>query len=292
MPFILIDTPKYFTTITTIHEDPDLVQKAIAKRSSVFHSAFFIDSEAMPDDGDFFDKHYQHLLVIEKESNEVVGGYRFIHTEEALKRFGLDGFYTHTIFNYTEDFLDYIGQSFELGGMFICEKYQKNGIVLNLLWASIAKHLTENTHLQYCFGALSLPSNIDLNALIWIAIFCKTHYVNGDIEQKVQARYPAHVQLLDNNSPPSLNNLEIDLNCKKLLRLTTPAASYTNFRQLNLAFQTHFQKKYPFPTLLRNYEKLNVQFSVFGKDPSIFNTTDIFVSTRSCNFSRFSKVFP
>lgn len=272
----LIDTPDYFTTITTIKEDSTLIQKAIEKRSLLFQSTFEENPKAMLDDRDSFDNYYQHLLVIKKEGKEVVAGYRFAHTEEILKKFGLNGFYTYKIFDYTEEFFNYIGPSLEFGRMFICNEYQKKCIVFKLLWASIAKYLIDNINLKYFYGSLSLPYNIDLNALLWIAIFCKTHYFDADVAQKIKARCPCHIQLYDKN----LFSYSIDLNSKYIINLKNPALLHTNFRQLNLAFKTHFQKNYSFPTLLRNYEKLGSRFSVFGKNLFMFNSNDIFVTTR------------
>lgn len=275
----LIDTSNYFTIITTIKEDPNLVQRAIEKRSLLFQRTFKENQNTICEDKDLFDNYYQHLLVIKKEGEEVVAGYRFAYTEEILNKFGLNGFYTYKIFDYTEEFFKYIGPSLEFGRMFICDAYQKKGIVFKLLWQSIAKYLFNNKRLRYFYGSLSLPSNFDLNALIWIAIFCKTHRFDIDIEQKITARYPCHIQLLDKNLCFSLSDKEIDLNSKDLLNLTSAFLNYTSFRELNLAFEMHYQKKYPFPTLLRNYEKLGAHFSVFGKNPCLFNSSDIFVTT-------------
>ena len=72
-----IDTSNYFTMITTIKEGPQWIQKAIEVRSLLFQRTYKENPKALCEDRDLFDDYYQHLLVIKKEGEEVVAGYRF-----------------------------------------------------------------------------------------------------------------------------------------------------------------------------------------------------------------------
>jgi putative hemolysin len=104
-------------------------------------------------DSDEYDDQCDHLLVIERESEKVIGTYRMQTYEIARKH---HGFYTENEFNiYTlpDKILD---KSVELGRACIA-KAHRNGRVLFLLWKGIAEYM-KLTSTRYLFGCCSLTS--------------------------------------------------------------------------------------------------------------------------------------
>jgi putative hemolysin len=70
-------------------------------------------------DLDRFDDYYLHLFVWNREKQEVVGAYRLGRTDVIVKRLGLHGLYTSTLFHYRKKLLDRINPALEMGRSFV-----------------------------------------------------------------------------------------------------------------------------------------------------------------------------
>jgi putative hemolysin len=104
-------------------------------------------------DEDEFDSTCHHLIVVEKETNNVVGTYRLRTGEMANIA---HGFYTETEFDLSLLPTEVIKDAVEIGRACI-ERNHRNARVLFLLWKGLAMYLTE-TKKRYMFGCCSLMS--------------------------------------------------------------------------------------------------------------------------------------
>jgi putative hemolysin len=104
-------------------------------------------------DEDEFDHTSHHLLVIQKDTNEVVGTYRLRTYEMAQSR---HGFYTEQEFDLANLPEEVLQQSVEIGRACIDRNY-RNTKVLFLLWKGLAMY-TLFTKKRYLFGCCSLFS--------------------------------------------------------------------------------------------------------------------------------------
>ena len=100
-------------------------------------------------DIDEFDHVCDHLIIKDRESNEVVGTYRI------LCSLYTDSFYSEGEFQIT-DFLNVKGVKLELGRACI-DSNHRNGHVIDLLWKGIAKY-TNVTDADYLFGCSSVKT--------------------------------------------------------------------------------------------------------------------------------------
>ncbi|MHC6801353.1 lysophospholipid acyltransferase family protein, partial [Vibrio antiquarius] len=89
-------------------------------------------------DIDHFDHDYLHLFVWDRENQCMVGAYRLGLVDQLLAKYGVEGLYSRTLFNYDQRFLDQMGKSIEMGRSVIAEQYQKSMSALLLLWKGIA----------------------------------------------------------------------------------------------------------------------------------------------------------
>jgi hypothetical protein len=112
-------------------------------------------------DLDRFDEHYWHLFAWDGRRRCIAGGYRLALTDEIVRRRGVEGLYTRTLFEYDERLLAGIGPALELGRSFVCEEWQRSFAPLLALWRGIGAFLVRHPECRGVFGAVSISSRYD-----------------------------------------------------------------------------------------------------------------------------------
>jgi putative hemolysin len=104
-------------------------------------------------DEDKYDKFCDHLIVIDKAGNKIVGTYRLLLGQKANKI----GFYSERFFN-IENIKKLAGdkEMLELGRSCIHRDY-RDRLVINLLWNGISKYIKEQ-NVRFAFGSVRLGS--------------------------------------------------------------------------------------------------------------------------------------
>lgn len=110
-------------------------------------------------DLDDFDSYYWHLLLWGKEKQELVGAYRAGDTDEIIRRHGIKGLYTHSLFRYDVQLFLKIGSALELGRSFVRLEYQRQYAPLLLLWKGIARFVALHPQIPVLFGAVSISND-------------------------------------------------------------------------------------------------------------------------------------
>lgn len=106
-------------------------------------------------DVDNFDKHYKHIVLWDDEELEIVGAYRIGEANFIKEKFGNEGFYSNTLFEFGKDFEPYLKDSIELGRSFVQPKYWGTR-ALDYLWQGIGAYLHKNPNIRYMYGSVSL----------------------------------------------------------------------------------------------------------------------------------------
>ncbi|AFH49224.1 Putative hemolysin [Ignavibacterium album JCM 16511] len=114
-------------------------------------------------DSDKFDKHYKHIVLWDDIQLEIVGSYRFVEGNFIMDNFGVEGFYSSTLFKFDNGIKPYLLNAIELGRSFIQSKYW-NSMALDYLWQGIGKYLTTNHKIRYLFGPVSMSNNYSSEA--------------------------------------------------------------------------------------------------------------------------------
>ena len=101
-------------------------------------------------DTDAYDQSCDHLIVIDKDKDTVVGTYRLSLSRKINKDLG---FYSEKLFEISR-IKKINGNIMELGRSCVHKDY-RDQLVINLLWSGIAKYIKDN-NIRYLFGSVRL----------------------------------------------------------------------------------------------------------------------------------------
>lgn len=142
-------------------------------------------------DNDCFDVHYKHLFLWDNEEKQIAGGYRIGVTAEIIKEKGLNGLYSHSLFEYNQKFIEEMGSTIELGRSFVTEKYQRHPQALDVLWKGIGRFVAQNPQYHTLFGCVSISRQYSAMGSALLTQTFLSHYgVNHKMKKKVKARKP------------------------------------------------------------------------------------------------------
>lgn len=208
-------------------------------------------------DLDRFDKYYQHIILWDDKSLEVVGSYRIGIGKEIISYFGKNGFYSSSLFNLEESKIDLL-KSIELGRSFIHPRYW-NSNALDSLWQGIGAFLRKYEEIEYLFGPVSISARFPDAAKELIVFYYKKWFGANNI-----------------NSVSGVN--EFIINHSRLEELTnfySGQSSQADFLILKKALKLH---GLTVPPLLKNYTELTdyggSKFLCFNIDDSFGSCID------------------
>jgi putative hemolysin len=145
-----------------VAETPTEVRAAQRLRYEVFAGELGarLDSPEPGLDVDGFDQHCDHLIVVEEGSGEVVGTYRMLPPGRSLSRYSAGEFDISA--------LDAIDGNLVETGRSCVHPAHRDGTVINLMWAGIARylHLTGRRWLAGC-ASVSLADGGTTAAGVW-----------------------------------------------------------------------------------------------------------------------------
>jgi len=153
-PFIL-------KTVTTSEE----LKEALRLRYQVFHREMIGKTKPHGIDVDEFDFICDHLIIIDKKSQKIVGTYRLNCSLYS------NSFYSANEFNLRK-ILEQPGTKLELGRACIAKDFRR-GFVISLLWRGIAEYM-QATQASLVFGCASIKTESPRQAAL---IY---HYFAGD----------------------------------------------------------------------------------------------------------------
>ena len=147
------------------------------------------------DEFDTCDNCYKQLIVWNPESQEIIGGYRYLMGDEwEYDEHGQPILATSHMFRFSDKFIkEYAPYTIELGRSFVTPEYQsskmgaKSLFALDNLWDGLGALMVINPRMKYYFGKMTMyPSYIRFGRDM-ILYFLKKHF--GDSEGLV---YPMH----------------------------------------------------------------------------------------------------
>lgn len=108
-------------------------------------------------DLDKFDIYYSHIVLWDDKDLEIVGAYRVGEGPKIMAELGVEGFYTHTLFDMLPEFVELLPYSIELGRSFVQPRYWGQHS-LEYLWYGIGAYLREQPDIKYLFGPVSISN--------------------------------------------------------------------------------------------------------------------------------------
>lgn len=162
-------------------------------------------------DLDAFDRHYEHLLVWNREKREVAGAYRLATTDQILKRIGKRGMYTSTLFHLHPNFYEALGPAIELGRSFVRAEYQKSYLPLLLLWKGLGHYVAANPQYRILFGPVSISKDYTPSSRTLMAEYLKSQSSSQDLAAYIKPRRPFRAQGLSGCDPRTFGTLVSNL---------------------------------------------------------------------------------
>jgi hypothetical protein len=166
--------------IVNHHNSPNTTKEIGRLREITFRAAG--GGTGKPCDLDDFDTRpeafYSQLIVWAPESKEIIGGYRFIKCNEALKSETSSNLATSNLFHFSDQFIqDYMPNTIELGRSFVQPNFQpskgsRKGIFsLDNLWDGLGALVVDEPDIKYFFGKVTMYLDFDKTARNYILSF-------------------------------------------------------------------------------------------------------------------------
>ena len=147
------------------------------------------EGSGRPIDVDRFDETYAQLVLWNAERREVVGGYRVGVVGELVRREGLAGLYTSTLFEFSPRLVAELGDAVELGRSYVRSEYQRQALPLSLLWRGIAHFLLRHG-CRRMFGPVSISNDYRSMSKELIIAFLERHRLAVPFAPLARPRHP------------------------------------------------------------------------------------------------------
>lgn len=142
-------------------------------------------------DLDEYDRTYRHLILWDEKELEIVGSYRIGEASKIIKKQGVSGLYSNTLFEYDQSLMPYLENAIELGRSFIQPRYWGKRS-LDYLWYGIGAYLKQNPDIRYMYGPVSLSASYPEKAKKLISGFYSQLF--GSEQPFARARTPFKVK--------------------------------------------------------------------------------------------------
>jgi putative hemolysin len=207
-------------------------------------------------DLDWYDEHYMHLFIWNRERRELVGAYRLGRTDNILKKFGAEGLYTTTLFKMKKSLLDEISPALEMGRSFIRPEYQRSFAPLLLLWKGIGHYVHRYPKYKLLFGPVSISNDYETSSRQLMVTFLKIHNFMPELAKKVKPVTPF--------KPKRKYTMESTGKDPVLLDIDDVSEMISEIEE----------DKKGVPILLKQYLKLGGKLLGFNVDPSFADALD------------------
>lgn len=165
--------------LKTISTTDELIA-ALRLRYQVFHREMIGKTKATGVDVDEFDFICDHLIIIEKKSNTIIGTYRLNCSGFSQNFYSANEFSLRRI-------LEQPGRKIELGRACI-EKNFRKGLVISLLWRGIAEYM-QKTNAELLFGCASIKVTDPRQAALLYRHFEQRNLISSEFLAPPTHRY-------------------------------------------------------------------------------------------------------
>jgi hypothetical protein len=207
-------------------------------------------------DLDEHDLYYLQLIIWDREQKKIAGGYRLGLGDSIFKRYGANGFYTHSLFKMKPGFFPILQQSVELGRTYVTAEYQRHRLPLFLLWKGILHFLLANPKYRYLLGPVSISKDYSDASKGIIVEFVRRFFFDQNLAALVSPRKAFK---------PKIKSVDT-----KLLAQTLRG----EFDALESLIETIEPAHFKVPVLFRQYLRQNAKFIAFNVDPHFSNCLD------------------
>lgn len=178
--------------IVNHHNAPNIVREVGRLREFAFRSAGGGTGKACDlDEFDTADVPYEQLIVWDPESEEILGGYRFVICNIAARNpDGSPKLATTELFTFSDEFnKQYVPYVLELGRSFVQPKTGRKSIfALDNLWDGLGAIVVDHPSIKYLYGKVTMYQSYNALARDYILYFLKKYF--GDSEGLLRPKRP------------------------------------------------------------------------------------------------------
>lgn len=204
-------------------------------------------------DVDKYDEYYKQLILWDAKRKRIAGGYRLgIGSEIFEKHGGVEGFYTSSLFTYSDDFTETLRQTIELGRSYVSLEYQKEALPLMFLLKGLMHSIMRYPNAVYFIGPVSIS-----NTYPKFYQSLMVYYLEN-----------MHNAMLPEDSARPTTPFEPDylkVRPKDLLR-----KKMDSFEKFDRFLMRLSDNEWRMPTLVKKYMKVSARILCFNVDP-LFN---------------------
>ena len=263
----LFDVAGYQCFLAAAADSPIAMIEIGRRREEAFRATGEGSNNAI--DVDDYDQYYKQLILWDAKRKRIAGGYRLgIGSEIFEKHGGTEGFYTSSLFSYSEDFADTLRQTVELGRSYVSLEYQKEALPLMFLLKGLMHSMLRYPEAVYFIGPVSIS-----NTYPKFYQSLMVYYLEN-----------MHNAMLPENSAQPTTPFEPDylrLNPKDLLR-----RKMDTFEKFDRFIMRLSDNAWRMPTLVKKYMKVNARILCFNVDPLFNYSLDALIILRIKDYPR------
>lgn len=250
----LLKSKNYEVFFAQRKDIPNLIFEIGRLREITFREVGEGTNEAI--DLDSFDNYYHHLFLWDDDAKLLAGAYRMGLGKGIFEKYGIQGFYVHTLFKFEPELHDMMENSIEMGRAFIIKEYQQKPMPLFLLWKGIVNITLRYPEYKYLLGGVSISNQFSNFSKSLMIEFMKSHYYDPYIAQYIHPKKEYKVKLKDADKDFVFDATQADMNkFDKIIDEIEPGA-------LRM------------PVLIKKYVKQNARLVAFNVDPKFNNAVD------------------
>ncbi|KQM43244.1 lysophospholipid acyltransferase family protein [Chryseobacterium sp. Leaf201] len=243
----------YEVYFTSYEEIPSVMREIGRQRELTFRAVG--EGSNLPFDLDEYDKHYHHLFLWDSAEEKLVGAYRMALGKEVMKKSGIKGFYTSSLFEFEQDIHPFFKKVIEMGRAYIRQEYQQKPLPLFLLWRGIVHVCLRNPDHKFLMGGVSISNKFSEFSKSLMIEFMRSNYYDSAVAQYITPRNEYKIKLRERDKNLFFDEMESDLNkLDKIIDDLEP--------ELRL------------PVLIKKYIKQNAKVIAFNVDPNFNDAID------------------
>lgn len=242
----LFDAANFSCYIADYEEIPALIHEIGIKREEAFRAVG--EGTGMEADLDKYDIYYKHLILWDNDKSAFAGAYRLGIGAEIMAKYGKRGFYSQSLFKYSQNFTETLSSSIELGRSFVSLEYKKDALPLMLLIRGLMYSILRYDECKYLFGPVSISSSYPLFYRSLMTYYIMEMHSRTFLKKNVKGRTPFKPDFM-RVSPRDL--------------IETKIKSIETFDRYMLRLSDN---QYRLPTLVKQYLKLGAKIACFNVD--------------------------
>jgi len=250
---MLFSNGNYEIYFTSYEEIPSVMREIGRQRELTFRAVG--EGSNLPFDLDEYDKHYHHLFLWDNAAEKLSGAYRMALGKDVMKKSGIKGFYTSSLFEFEQDIHPFFKKVIEMGRAYISEEYQQKPLPLFLLWRGIVHVCLRNPDHKFLMGGVSISNKFSEFSKSLMIEFMRSNYYDSAVAQYITPRNEFKVKLKDRDKHLFLDEMESDLN--KLDKIIDD-----------------LEPELRMPVLIKKYIKQNAKVIAFNVDPNFNDAID------------------